>query len=259
MPPRHNRTSKAINRVTLARALSKLGLSSRKQAEALITAGSVTVNGIVEKNPSRWIDMVDAQIRVDDKVAVQGEFQYALFHKPVGVVTTREDELGRKTIYDILPEELKALRPVGRLDKETSGLLVLTNDNQLADFMTSPASDVEKTYEIKLGNPISPAAILDLQSGVQLHIRGSHVRTKVARVKQIDPATLHVSITEGKNRQVRRMMEAVGSNIVSLKRIAIGNLTLAGVVECGWRWLFAEEILELRSKQLSARNAHRKK
>ncbi len=172
-PAKRKRTSKAVNRVTLQRALSKLGYCSRSQAEALILSGNILVNEKICTKPGKWIDLAEDLITVEGKQLAQKKFCYILFHKPSGIVTTRADERGRKTIYDVLEPSMRHLKPVGRLDMETSGMLLLTNDHQWAEHMTHPESHVRKIYDVQLEKPLSFQDEESLRDGISIRLDGN--------------------------------------------------------------------------------------
>jgi 23S rRNA pseudouridine2605 synthase len=251
------KTSRAPGRVTLPRALSKLGMSSRSQAIGMIESGLVSVNGKQEKNPHRWVDITGDRIELNNRVVKQRAFRYLLLNKPAGCVTTRSDERGRKTVFDILGEAGEGMSPVGRLDAETSGLLLLTNDNQFANQLTSPEAGVEKTYVVSLQRPIEKKELLQLASGVEIEISGRVHRTKPARVGAVVAESFELTISEGKNRQVRRMMEALGHDVVSLKRISLGPQSLGSVHEGEFRSLTQDEVQRLRDAGSSPKHAQR--
>lgn len=240
------KTSRAPGRVSLPRALSKLGIASRSQAIRLIERGAVCVNRKVESNPHRWIDLNRDHIELRNQVLEHREFRYLLLNKPRGFVTTGSDERGQKTVFDLLGEKGEGMSPVGRLDKETAGLLLFTNDHQLANLLTSPESNTRKTYIANLDRPIAEKDLLLLSRGVDIEIKGSAYRTKPAQVSQLPSGRLEISITEGKNRQIRRMLDSLGYEVVSLQRIAVGPLKLGDLPEGESRELSIDEVQELR-------------
>lgn len=214
--------------VSLPRALSKLGLCSRQQALALIASGKVSVNGRVTRDESRRVSLEADVIALDGAAADPRRSPLVLaLHKPVDVVTTRSDPSGRKTVYDYLPPLDRFVFPVGRLDKDTSGLLILTDDHRLGEALTNPSSGIEKTYEATVAPPPDPAGLDALRSGLDIG-RGEH--TRPARVRVLDrtdrDARLSIVISEGKNRQIRRMAAAIGVSVTGLKRTAIGGFAL---------------------------------
>ncbi|MGA3243805.1 MAG: pseudouridine synthase [Bacteroidota bacterium] len=252
------KTSRAPGRVSLPRALSKLGIASRSQAIRLIEGGAVIVNRTVESNPHRWIDLNRDRIELKNQVLERRAFRYLLLNKPCGVVTTGSDERGQKTVFDLLGEKGEGLSPVGRLDKETSGLLLFTNDHQLANFLTSPESSYRKTYIAVVDRQVGREDLLLLSRGVDIEIKGSTYRTKPAEISQPISAKLEISITEGKNRQIRRMLDALGYEVVSLQRIAVGPLKLGDLPEAGTRDLSGDEVQELKKAIRPKRSEARK-
>jgi 23S rRNA pseudouridine2605 synthase len=240
------KTSRAPGRVSLPRALSKLGIASRSQAMRLIENGDVSVNRKVESNPHRWIDLNRDRIELKNQILVRRAFRYVLLNKPYGIVTTRSDERGEKTVFDLLGEKGEGISPVGRLDKETAGLLLFTNDHQFANLLTTPGSDIRKSYLAGLDRPIGGKDLLLLSRGVDIEIKGSTYRTKPAQVSQLLPTSLEIAITEGKNRQIRRMLDSLGYEVVSLRRIAMGPLKLGDLPEGESRELSIDEVRMLR-------------
>lgn len=251
--------SRKPNRVvSLPRALSKLGYCSRSQAEKLVVNGEVSVNGKVITSPSFRVDpAIDSLSVSGEVVGRKKEFVYLLFNKPVGIVTTRSDERGRKTVYDFLQQSegefsLKSvshLFPVGRLDKDSSGALLITNDSQLGERLTNPDSKVPKTYEVVCKGVLSQKAIETLRNGVLLGDGYKTLPTTVSKIKSLNDKTwCEITIVEGKNRQIRRMFESIGSTVITLKRISIGSLKLGGLPVGKIRELTKEEVKELKGK-----------
>ncbi|HVN48422.1 MAG TPA: pseudouridine synthase [Bacteroidota bacterium] len=241
------RTSKFLHHVSLERALSKLGFCSRSQAGNIIIEGRVTVDGIPETNPRRWVNLEQQKICVDGTKIIQGRFRYLMLHKPAGVVTTHADERGRKTVFDLLGDDAKGLKAVGRLDKDSSGLLLLTNDHRFADVLTNPDSHVPKTYRAFVKKPLTTEEIDLLSSGVEINVDGKIYQTQPSAIKQLGRLEYQIVLTEGKNRQVRKMFEAVGNTVIALQRVAMGSLQLGLLKENVWRELTSEEVQQLRS------------
>ncbi len=247
--PRRPETRAQGQRRTLDRLLSRSGFCSRAQARELVAAGRVAVNGAVARSAEHWVDPVRDRVTVDGAPLVAAAHRVLLLHKPTDCVTTRRDERGRRTIYDLLGAAAQGadgwLAPVGRLDRDTSGLLLLTNDHDLADALTDPARHVPKTYLVKALTRLDDEQLAQLARGVRL----DDGMTRPARARRVRDTVrrtlLELEITEGRNRQVRRMLEAVGSGVLELKRIALGPLTL-DVPSGRWRELGAEDIAALR-------------
>lgn len=213
--------------VSLPRALSKLGLCSRTQALGFIEGGRVSVNGRVSTDAALRVSLEADRICVDGKAAGARAPLVIALHKPAGYVTTRTDPQGRKTVYDLLPKLDRFVFPVGRLDKETSGLLIFTDDHRLGEALTNPDAHVLKTYEVAVDRPLDAAALEGLRRGLEI---GKGERTRPATVHRMEgdgsAHRLEITIHEGKNRQIRRMMAAVGVSVVALRRTRIGGLRL---------------------------------
>jgi len=224
--------------------LSKLGFASRTEAEKLIVDGRVTVDGQTIRNPKKRVDLGRAKITVSGEVVHAARWRFVVFHKPRGVLTTRRDELGRRTIYDVLPEDLRDLVAVGRLDLATSGLLCLTSDTKLADWLCDPRSEVERTYVVTVNGRVSDEAGAQLLEGVE--DEGEHLQAYALIIRKRSLKESHVIMTlrEGKNREVRRLCEAVGCKVTKLKRISYGPLAL-GALSLG-------AIMELSNEDLRA-------
>ncbi|MBL8796640.1 MAG: rRNA pseudouridine synthase [Planctomycetia bacterium] len=235
----------AGRRVQLHRALSKLGWGSRTLAWDWIRAGQVRVDGQVVTDPLTWIDLDRQHVSRQGQDHASQARQVLALHKPRGVVTTRQDELGRDTVYDLLPENLPWLFPVGRLDADSEGLLLLTNDSQLAVQLTEPEHHVPKTYRITLrGTPDIPT-LQKLRAGITL----ADGPTRPVSIQLINPtaanATVDMVLTEGRNRQIRRMWSAVGYRVLRLVRTAIGRFTLGDLPTGASRLLNPDEIQRL--------------
>ena len=212
--------------VSLARALSKLGHASRTQATALIRGGRVSVNGTVERSPQAWLDLRHDRVAIDGRAAVAAEPVYLLLHKPAGVVTTRKDERGRRTVFDLLPPGTGQVFPVGRLDKETRGALLLTNDVRCGQLLTDPGHRIPKRYQVTLDRPPALVDIALWSEGMKLR-DGTLLQPADVVVPPAGGCVLTLTITEGKNRQIRRMMEELGYRIRDLVRLSIGPVVLA--------------------------------
>ncbi len=231
----------------LAKRLAHAGVASRRAAELIVAEGRVTVGGVVVTDPARDVAAEDA-VSVDGRPlgGPEPRFVYAL-NKPLGVVSTARDTHGRRTVTDIVASPLR-LYPVGRLDADSSGLILLTNDGELANLLTHPRYEVPKTYRVRVARgPVGRAALRALREGVQLE----DGPTGPARVTVLKDGQLEITIGEGRNRQVRRMCEAVDHPVLELSRVAFGELTLGDLAPGEHRELGAAEIERLRRQALS--------
>ncbi len=221
----------------LQKVLAATGYGSRRTCEELIASGRVTVNGDVAVL-GRRVDPDTDRIEVDGApIGVRPDLVYYLLNKPSGVVTTARDTHGRPTVVELVPPEPRVFA-VGRLDADTEGLLLLTNDGELANRIAHPSHGVDKEYLAEVaGGRVSPAALRTLREGVDL----DDGRTAPAKVSQPDPGVLRITIHEGRNRQVRRMCEAVGHPVTRLVRTRIGPLTDRALRPGAWRALTVEE------------------
>lgn len=238
------RPKRGPDRVSLARVLSKFGIVSRAQAVSAIAGGRVTVNGAVVRLPSLRVDPRSDRIAVDGKVVAKRQRVYIVMNKPTGVVTTRSDERGRQTVYQYLPPGTPWVFPIGRLDRDTEGLLLLTNDTRLVEGIASPMRGAEKTYEATLDRPLSESHRASMSAGLTL-ADGTILRPCVVRPAGADARKAIFILREGKNRQIRRMCEECGYGILALRRIAIGPLRLGDLPVGGSRPLSAREQTEL--------------
>ena len=230
---------------TLERVLSKAGVGSRTEAREWIAAGRVKVNGRVVRDPDCWIDMDRDQVRFDNQPLETRERIYVLLYKPTGYITTYKDPKGRPTVYDLITDVDTFVSPVGRLDLETSGLLLLTNDHQLAERITNPESHVPKTYLVKASMVLTDAQLQQLRDGIEL----ADGLTRPAIVTRLrDSATythVEITLTEGRNRQVRRMIEALGAKVLKLVRVKIGSIGIGTLPIGRWRPLTSAEVASL--------------
>jgi 23S rRNA pseudouridine2605 synthase len=228
----------------LAKYLAHAGVASRRAAEAVIAEGRVSVEGEIVLDPARDVDE-HSHVTVDGRALNGPEARVAhALHKPLGVVSTARDSHGRRTVVELVPAEGLRLYPVGRLDADSSGLILLTNDGELANRLTHPRFEVAKTYRAKLGGaPIGDGALRSLRRGVELE----DGPTAPARVRRLGGDLIELTIHEGRNRQVRRMCEAVGRPVVALERVAFGPLRLDGLAPGEHRRLSEREIEALRT------------
>jgi 23S rRNA pseudouridine2605 synthase len=227
----------------LAKHLAHAGVASRRAAESLIAEGRVSVDGEVVRDPARDVSGRE-EIAVEGR-PLAGEADRVVYavHKPTGVVSTAKDTHGRPTVVELV-DDPRRLYPVGRLDADTTGLILLTNDGELANRLTHPSFEVPKTYRATVrGGPVGGAALRALREGIDL----DDGRTSPARVRQVRPGVLELTIHEGRKRQVRRMLEAVGHPVTALERIRFGPLALGGLKEGQARRLTREELDRLRA------------
>ena len=233
--------------MTLDRVLSRFGLASRAAARQAILAGRLKVNGKVARDPDLWVQPDRVTLHLDRQRLRPARKTYLLFYKPKGVITSHGDPAGRKTVYECLGDIGKWVSPVGRLDKDTSGLLLLTNDTEFADHATNPASKVLKTYLVKTSGILSEETMSKLNAGVEMKRGDFASPISVRRLEDRGKYTwLEVVLAEGKNREVRRMIEAVGFKVLKLVRTGLGALTLAGLEVGKWRELTRSEVATLR-------------
>ncbi|HET9195928.1 MAG TPA: pseudouridine synthase [Vicinamibacterales bacterium] len=231
---------------TLERVLSKAGAGSRVDARGWIRAGRVKVNGQVVRDPDTWIDMQRDRVRLDGKPLQARDRVYLLLYKPTGYLTTYRDPKGRPTVYDLIADLGTFVSPVGRLDLDTSGLLLMTNDNQLAERVTNPESHLPKTYLVKASMRLTDEQLQRLRDGVDL-ADGPTRPARVRRVRDSEKYThLEITLTEGRNRQVRRMIEALGATVLKLVRVKIGSISIGTLPIGKWRTLTAAEVQALR-------------
>jgi 23S rRNA pseudouridine2605 synthase len=245
----------------LARFLAHAGIASRRHAEELIAAGRVQVNGVIVTTQGTRINPDTDTVLVDGKhVRSTSKYVYLLLHKPIGYVTTAYDPQGRPTVLDLLPAELRTSRvyPVGRLDIDTSGLLLLTNDGDFAMHLTHPRYSMQKHYQALVQGCPSESSLIALRSGVTItEDKGQSHKTAPAQVRLLRKAGTNcwVSLTihEGRKRQVRRMLAAVGHPVLELSRVGVGPLALGDLPKGKWRYLTGEEVKALQGYPQTSR------
>lgn len=227
--------------VSLPRALSKLGYCSRTDALALIEAGRVRVNGKPARSANQRVDIARAAISVDDGKVIARDKIYLMLNKPRGLVTTRRDPQQRGTVYDCVPDALPFLAPVGRLDRASEGLLFLTNDTQWAERLMNPASGVTKTYHVKIDAAADASFMARLASPIEEG--GDILRALSVRLLRTSSQSswIEIVLTEGRNRQVRRMVAACGANVLRLVRVAIDGVSLGSLAKGQIRELTPDE------------------
>ncbi|OGX25786.1 MAG: hypothetical protein A3D10_03775 [Omnitrophica WOR_2 bacterium RIFCSPHIGHO2_02_FULL_48_11] len=237
-------SGKDPHKIRLQVFLSHSGVCSRRQAMTIIQSGRVSVNGQKECEPSRSVDPAQDKVSVDGKVVESKAYQYILLNKPKEYVCTKAEFEGEKSVLELLPKDLQHLSPVGRLDKDTEGLLLLTNDGDLAHRLTHPKFEVAKTYYVCVYGILKPEHQKELESGVM--IEGE--KTSPAKITAVNPyadrtkTEFKMTIHEGKKRQIRLMMAAVGHKVVYLKRLSQGPLQLGNLKTGEWRTLTKEEV-----------------
>ena len=220
--------------------LARAGVASRRKADELIKAGRVTVNG--EPGQLNTFVGADDDVRLDGRPLAKQKPAYVLLHKPAGVVTTAHDPQGRPTVVELVQHPSRVV-PVGRLDADTTGVLLLTNDGELAHRLAHPRYEVEKVYEAECRTRPTVADLRRLREGVDL----DDGPTRPARVRRLGGSRIEIAIHEGRNRQVRRMLEAVGNRAERLHRSRYGPLALGGLEPGTWRELEAAEVERLRA------------
>jgi 23S rRNA pseudouridine2605 synthase len=241
----------ATKRVTLDRLFSKLGLASRSVAQEWISAGRVRVNQRVVRSADTWVAWPGDSVLLDDQPIQQSTPRFVLFHKPKSVVTTRQDEKGRTTIFDVLPKELQTLHAVGRLDQATSGLLLLTNDTTLSSFLTDPANRIARRYLVTVRGEVSEETRLASLAGLTdegelLHCESVMIQKRSGRESHLD-----VTLTEGKNREIRRLFKALGHEVIRLRRIQFGPFEIGDLPPGSWREVPIAEARTALHQQLS--------
>lgn len=220
--------------------LAMCGVASRRACDKLIESGSVKINGAAAN--------LGDEVKDGDEVTVNGSIvgikknEYYILNKPKGYLCSVRDDRGRKTVLDLVPKDVGRIYPVGRLDYDSEGLLILTTDGELAQHLTHPSNEVPKTYLVKIEGTITETGLNPIRSGVDI---GGYVTKKCkAHIVETNKSytKIHVTVTEGKNREIRKMFEAIGKNVILLKRIKIGELTLRGVDRGSYRKLNQREI-----------------
>lgn len=228
--------------------LASAGLGSRRKCEEFVLQKRVKVNGKVIDNLAFDIAEND-KVMIDDKlVSVPRSFTYLMMHKPKGYLTTVSDDRERKTVMELLPEEFKHLMPIGRLDYNSEGLLLFTNDGETAQKLMHPKNEIVKTYLVKVEGEVSSFDVSEIEKGVTL-IDGTKFKKCKVNIKEIKErkTKLEIQITEGKNREIRKIFDKFGYNVIFLKRISIGEIKLGGLTRGTCRLLRPAEIRYLKS------------
>ena len=232
-------------KVRLNKYIASAGICSRRKADEMIEQGLVNVNG-------KRVSELGYLVSEKDKVFIEGKLihplkhEYYRFYKPAGYITTADDEKGRKTIYDILPKELHHLKPVGRLDKDSTGLLILTNDGNLINALTHPSLKVPKVYHVTVGGRVSDKAFKELSQGIEIE-EGKIAYADIVILEQTNKSTfMEVTLMQGMNRQIRKMFEKVGYEVEILKRIQHATIKLDGLKRGEVKVLKPKAIRELQ-------------
>ncbi len=234
---------------TLDRTLSRAGVGSRTEARRWISAGRVGVNGTKNQTPDFWVDQEHDRVTFDGRPLVARRKIYLLLYKPKGYLTTYKDPEGRPTVYDLIPDLHEWVFPVGRLDQDTSGLLIMTNDTGFGDFISSPESKVPKTYLVKSSTLLTEEQLDLLRQGIELNDGPTRPAT-VERLRDSERYThFEITIMEGRNRQVRRMVEALGSKVLKLVRVRIGSIAIGGLEIGKHRELTPEEVRKFYGRE----------
>ena len=237
-----------LGKVALERALSKMGLASRAQTRAWILDGKLKVNGKIIKDPLYLVIPEKDKFVLDGQPLRKNIPQTIMLYKPKSVVTTRSDERGRATVFDLLPEELRHLHAVGRLDMATTGLLLLTNDTRLSFYLTDPVNAVTRVYAVVVKGNFTQEKLLNSSKGIW--DRGEFLKPSKIILRKASNKESHliVELTEGKNREIRRLFKSLGHEVIQLKRVALGSLKLEGINPGEFRYLKPEEIEALTRK-----------
>ena len=234
----------------LNKFIASSGFCSRRKADEYIENGDVIVNGKIIKE-------LGFQVGPKDKVSVEGKLikplknEYYRFYKPAGYITTAEDEKGRKTIYDVIPQELRKLKPVGRLDKDSTGLIIMTNDGELINNMTHPSIKVPKVYLVNINGKLTPEHGEKMYNGIEIETDTGEKKLAFAQVLPIElgtkTSTIQVTLHQGINRQIRKMFAVLGFEVISLKRVQHGTITLEGLKKGQIKPMKPKQIKELKS------------
>jgi 23S rRNA pseudouridine2605 synthase len=239
---KRERGATSAKKVALVRALSKLGYSSRSQAYELIRTGKVEVNGRVITDPAAQVAPGLTRIQISGIEVDRTPWLCIVLNKPRGVITSRTDPEGRKTVYDLISDLDVRLVPVGRLDLASTGLLLMTNDTQLADWLTDPATAITRRYVVTVRGELSDSSARSLTTGIV--DRGERLKATSIEILKRSKRETHIiaELTEGRNREIRRMLKAAGHEVTRLKRIAFGAIELGDLPSGKWRDISVDEI-----------------
>ena len=234
----------------LNKYISSSGICSRRKADELIEAGKVKVNGNVVSELGFQISPKD-KVTIDDKLIKPLKLEYYRFYKPAGYITTADDEKGRKTIYDVIPPELKTLKPVGRLDKDSTGLIIMTNDGDLINDMTHPSIKIPKIYMVTINGKITPTDGEKMYNGIEIETDSGEIKTAYAEIFPLEitakSSLIRVTLYQGINRQIRKMFAKLGYEVISLKRVQHATITLEGMKKGQIKPMKPKQVKELKT------------
>lgn len=232
-------------KIRLNKFIASSGLYSRRKADELIQAKKVQVNGKIVTDFSTTVNRKDKILVNGELIFIKKEYTYIKYYKPAGYITTKSDEKGRKTIYDILPPEVQHLKPVGRLDKDSTGLLIMTDDGDLINKMTHPSIKIPKVYRVCVEGKIEQNDLIRFAKGIEIEKGKIAYAEAVVEDFEDDNTILTIILRQGMNRQIRKMAEAINHPVISLKRIYHGCIDLTGLKKGTFKYLKPTQIKEL--------------
>ena len=235
-----------LEKIRLNKYIASCGFSSRRKADESITAGLVEVNGKIVNTPGISITEKDI-VKINNKIIKPEKIEYVIFYKPAGYITSAKDEKGRKTIYDILPEKLKKLKPAGRLDKDSTGLLILTNDGEIIQKLIHPKKQIPKVYRVVAEGKITEQDLIKFNKGIKIDNEKIVYADAIILDYSKFQTTLEITLFQGYNRQIRKMSDKIGHPVKSLKRIAHANIGLSGLNKGKFRYLNVREVQDLKN------------
>ena len=235
---------KKITHTRLNKFIASSGLCSRRKADELIEAGKVKINGVVVKELGYSVSSKD-KVTVNNEPLKKQNLIYIKYYKPAGYITTMNDEKGRKTIYDILPEEVKDLKPVGRLDKDSTGLLILTNDGEFINKMTHPSIKLPKIYRVCAQGKMNSQHLLQMAKGIEIEPQKIAYADALIVEYENKNTVLQITLYQGMNRQIRKMLDHLGHPVISLKRVSHGTINIQGLKKGQFKYIKPKEINDL--------------
>ena len=236
----------ANQKVRLNKYIASTGFCSRRKADEYIEAGKVRVNGTVITELGYIISLKD-RVMIGNKIVKPEPFIYIRYYKPAGYITTKSDEKGRKTIYDLLPEEVQNLKPVGRLDKDSTGLLILTNDGDFINELSHPSVKVPKVYRVCAQGKLNINDLQLMEKGIE--IEKNQIAYAIARIVEYEDKNtiLEMVLYQGLNRQIRKMLDSLGHPVISLKRLSIGPVDVQGLKRGQFKYIKPKQVNEIKS------------